>query len=112
MNEERVTIADLIMEYFRKHPKKNLKHGPVVDYVEERYFNLYERKPRDTWRQIRRLHQEGILIKVRKGVYRYDPDYVYKLNTDMHSGIVQTRGKDRRTLRQKIKKETSRKISV
>ncbi len=42
----------------------------------------------------------------------YDPDYVYKLNTDMHSGIVQTHGKDRRTLRQRIKKETSRKISV
>ncbi len=42
----------------------------------------------------------------------YDPDYVYKLNTDMHSGIVQSRGKDRRNLRQKIKKETSRKISV
>ena len=42
----------------------------------------------------------------------YDPDYIYKLNTDMHSGIVQPRGKDRRTLRQKIKKETSRKIAV
>jgi hypothetical protein len=42
----------------------------------------------------------------------YDPDYIYKLNTDMHSGIVQTKGKDRRNLRQKIKKETSRKISV
>lgn len=42
----------------------------------------------------------------------YDPDYIYKLNTDMHSGIIQTNGKDRRTLRQKIKKETSRKISV
>jgi len=42
----------------------------------------------------------------------YDPDYVYKLNTDMHSGIVQARGKDRKNLRQKIKKETSRKISV
>ncbi len=42
----------------------------------------------------------------------YDPDYVYKLNTDMHSGIVQSHGKERRNLRQKIKKETSRKISV
>ncbi len=42
----------------------------------------------------------------------YDPDYIYKLNTDMHSGIVQTKGKDRKTLRQKIKKETSRKITV
>jgi hypothetical protein len=42
----------------------------------------------------------------------YDPDYIYKLNTDMHSGIVQSDGKDRKILRQKIKKETSRKISV
>ena len=42
----------------------------------------------------------------------YDPDYIYKLNTDMHSGVVQPRGKNRRNLRQKIKKETSRKISV
>lgn len=42
----------------------------------------------------------------------YDPDYVYKLNTDMHSGIVQSNGKERKRLRQKIKKETSRKISV
>jgi len=42
----------------------------------------------------------------------YDPDYVYKLNTDMHSGIVQSKGRERKNLRQKIKKETSRKISV
>ena len=50
--------------------------------------------------------------KLRKPKLGYDPDYIYKLNTDMHSGIVQTRGKDRRILRQRIKKETSRKISV
>lgn len=76
MNVKKTTIADLIMEYFRKYPKEDLKHGPVVDYVEERYLKLYGRKPRDTWRGIRRLHQEGILIKVRKGIYRYDPDYI------------------------------------
>ena len=76
MNPERITIADLIMEYFRQHPKKDLKHAPVVDYVEERYLKLCGQKPRDPWRAIRRLHQEGLLIKVRKGVYRYDPDYI------------------------------------
>ena len=64
------------MEYFRNHPKEDLKHGPVVDYVEERYLQLYSKKPRDTWRGIRRLHQEGFLIKVKKGVYRYDPDLI------------------------------------
>ena len=52
------------------------------------------------------------ISKTRKSSIGYDPDYIYKLNTDMHSGVVQSHGKDRRTLRQKIKKETSRKISV
>lgn len=70
------TIGDLVMEYFKKHPKMDLPHGPVVDWVEEQYLKLYDKKPRDPWRGIRRLHQEGILIKVRKGVYRYDPDII------------------------------------
>ncbi|HAV43298.1 TPA: HNH endonuclease [bacterium] len=72
----RKTIANLIMEYFQIHPRKELQHDPVVDYVEERYLELYGKKPRDTWRGIRRLHQEGILIKVRKGVYKYDPELI------------------------------------
>lgn len=76
MIETRKTIADLIMEYFQRHPKEELKHGPVVDWVEAQYLRLYGRKPRDTWRGIRRLHQEGILIKVRKGIYKYDPDLI------------------------------------
>jgi len=73
------TISDLIMEYFRKHPKEDLKHGPVVDWVEERYLKLYGKKPRDTWRGIRRLYQEGKLIKVKKGVYKYETGGVRKI---------------------------------
>lgn len=64
------------MEYFKAHPKQDLQHGPVVDWVEEQYLKLYGKKPRDTWRAIRRLSQEGKLIKVKKGVYRYDPEHV------------------------------------
>jgi len=70
------TIKQLIMEYFTNHPNKELKHGPVVDWVEEQYLKLYGKKPRDTWRGIRGLYQEGVLIKVRKGVYRYIPDEI------------------------------------
>jgi 5-methylcytosine-specific restriction endonuclease McrA len=76
MAKTKKTISDLIMEYFQKHPKEELEHGPVVDWVEEQYKKLYGKKPRDTWRGIRRLYQEGILIKVKKGVYKYDPDLV------------------------------------
>lgn len=74
------SIGDLVMEYFKKHPNKDLSHGPVVDWVERRYLKLYRKKPRDTWRQIRKFHQEGRLIKVRKGIYKYDPDYVKKID--------------------------------
>jgi len=74
MKSVKTTIASLIMEYFKQHPERDLEHGPVVDWVEEQYLKLYGRKPRDTWRGIRRLYQEGTLIKVRKGVYQYNPD--------------------------------------
>ena len=73
MPEKKVSIADLIKEYFLAHPNQDMTHGPVVDYVEERYVDLYDRKPRDPWRAIRNLFQQGFLIKVRDGVYRYDP---------------------------------------
>lgn len=74
------TVSDLVMEYFKAHPKQDLEHGPVVDWVEEQYLKLYGKKSRDTWRAIRKLHQEGKLIKVKKGVYRYDPDYVHDVS--------------------------------
>ena len=71
-----MTITDLIKAYFKLHPNENLPHGPVVDYVEEEYLKLHGRKPRDPWRSIRSLYEQGFLIKEQKGIYRYDPDAV------------------------------------
>lgn len=79
---EKKPISDLIKEYFKAHPKQDLRHSPVVDWVEENYLKLEGRKPRDTWRAIRKLHEEGFLIKVKKGVYRYDPDAVKQRELD------------------------------
>lgn len=59
-----------------------------------------------------RMNTSQTTSSERKLKLGYDPEYIYKINTDMHSGIVQPKGKERRVLRQKIKKETSRKISV
>ena len=77
MPERKVTISSLVREYFQAHPNVDMPHGPVVDFVEERYLEAKGRKPRDTWRTVRGLYQQGFLIKVRKGVYRYDPDAVH-----------------------------------
>lgn len=74
--KKRKTIKDLLIEYFKTHPKEDMQHGPVVDWVEARYKRLYNKKPRDTWRSIRNLHETGFLIKVKKGIYRYDPNAV------------------------------------
>lgn len=73
---DKITIKDLLIKYFKKHPKQDLPHGPVVDWVEDEYKKIYNKKPRDTWRSIRNLHETGFLIKVRKGIYRYDPKSV------------------------------------
>lgn len=70
------SISDLIKDFFEQHPNQDLPHGPVVDWVEDKYISLYGKKPRDTWRSIRKLHEKGFLIKVKKGVYRYDPTAV------------------------------------
>ncbi len=70
------SINELVLEYFKNHQNEEIPHGPVVDWVEKEYLKLYNKKPRDTWRAIRRLHQQGILIKVRKGIYKYDSNFV------------------------------------
>ncbi len=70
------SIRELLIEFFKAHPKEDMPHGPVVDWVETKYKRLYNKKPRDTWRSIRNLHEIGFLIKIKKGIYRYDPDAV------------------------------------
>ncbi len=70
------SISELVLEYFKMHPNEDLTHGPVVDWVERQSVRLTGRKPRDPWRAIRKLYQEGKLVKVGKGIYRYDPRQV------------------------------------
>lgn len=67
------SISDLIMEYYKEHPNEDLQHGPVVDWVTKQYLKDNPEPPRDPWRATRKLSEEGKLIKVKKGVYRYDP---------------------------------------
>lgn len=67
------SVRDLLMQYFINHPNQELEHGPVVDWVTEQWLIEHHTPPRDPWRAIHALHQEGFLIKVRKGIYKYDP---------------------------------------
>ena len=73
--------SDLIMEYFKKNPNREIKHPEIVDWVVAEYKKRTHRVFRDPDRAIRKLSQERQLIKIKKGVYKYDPKFVknYKL---------------------------------
>ena len=67
---------EIIMEYFKRHPNRNIKHPEIVDWATAEYEKRTGKKFRDPDREIRKLSQEGQLIKISKGIYRYDPKAV------------------------------------
>lgn len=74
--------SDLLMEYFKKNPKRDINHPEIVDWATEEWKKRTGEVFRDPDRSIRKLHQNGFLIKVKKGIYRYDPDFV-KIRNDL-----------------------------
>lgn len=73
-----MTQEEIIREYFISHPNQDIKHPEVVDWVTEEYKKRTGNVLRDPDRAIRKMAQSGLLIKVAKGVYRYEPDHVVK----------------------------------
>lgn len=73
MKKEKLTQMDLVKEYFIKHPNKDIKHPEVVDWVVAEWKRRMKEVFRDPDRAIRSLSQKGFLIKVAKGIYRYEP---------------------------------------
>ncbi|MDD3738985.1 MAG: HNH endonuclease [Lentimicrobiaceae bacterium] len=73
---KKITQKELIMEFFTKNPKRDIKHPEIVDWATEEWQKRTGNVFRDPDRLIRQLSQEGFLQKISKGVYRYDPDFV------------------------------------
>lgn len=67
---------DLIVEFFKKNPNRDIKHPEVVDWVVATYKKRTGNVFRDPDRAIRQLGQSGFLIKIAKGVYKYNPEKV------------------------------------
>src|SRR3989344_6139532 len=77
-NNDNLVQKDLLVEFFKKNPNRNIKHPEVVDWVVGNYKKRTGKVFRDPDRAIRQLAQSGFLIKIAKGVYRYDPKKAYK----------------------------------
>ncbi len=72
----KTTQKEIIIEYFKKNPKRDISHPEIVDWAVSEYKKRTGNIFRDPDRQIRQLAQSGFLIKVSKGVYRYDPNFI------------------------------------
>ncbi len=73
-----ISQSELLMEYFKNNPNKNIPHPEIVAWALKEFLKRTGRVFADPDRGIRKLHQEGHLIKVKKGVYKYDPSMVIK----------------------------------
>ena len=69
---------DLLIEFFKKNPNRDIEHPEVVDWVVATYKKRIGKVFRDPDRAIRQLSQSGFLIKIAKGVYKYDPKKEHK----------------------------------
>jgi hypothetical protein len=74
--DKKLSQLDLVMEYFKSNPNRNIKHPEVVDWVVEEWKKRTGEVFRDPDRAIRSLSQKGFLIKIAKGIYKYDPNYI------------------------------------
>lgn len=61
------------MEYFKRNPNRNVTHPEIVDWATAEWLSRTGKVFRDPDRGIRSLADRGQLIKVSKGIYRYDP---------------------------------------
>ncbi len=77
-----LTQRALLMEYFKKYPNRDIPHPEIVDWATNEWRKRTGEVFRDPDRGIRQLHQSGYLIKVKKGVYCYNPDRVAQKNLE------------------------------
>lgn len=87
-NQGNITQESLLLEYYKQNPNRDIRHPEIVDWVIEEYRNRTGKVFRDPDRAIRKLHQNGYLVKVAKGIYRYDPDMVKERDLEDFSPAV------------------------
>ena len=70
-----VSQVDFVKQFFLSRPMRAIPHAESKRDIENSYQTMYGRRIEDVDRAIRQLHQEGLLVKVRNGVYMFDPDF-------------------------------------
>jgi 5-methylcytosine-specific restriction endonuclease McrA len=68
--------ARVAFDYYLERPNVDHDHATVVNWITGSCYSRLGVECKDPDRAIRKLHEIGLLIKVSKGVYRFEPDSV------------------------------------
>ena len=84
------TVNELILDFFINRPKTEFRHAPIEEWVAEQYIieNEGSSRPQDVRRAVRKLAETGRLIKVGRGIFKYDPDSDREVNLSEFSDSV------------------------
>lgn len=74
--KNQITQIETLKEYYIKHPNKEITHPEIVDWATKTWKKRTGYKFRDPDRGIRSLYEKGFLKKIKKGVYRHDPESI------------------------------------
>jgi len=80
--EHDISQEKLVKEFYIKNPNREIQHQEAVDWLNNEYTRRTGKVFRDPDRAIRKLSQSGFLIKIRKGVYMYDPAHIQNRNLE------------------------------
>lgn len=76
MKKQKISQKDLLIEFYKNNPNRDIYHPEVVDWCTKEFKRRTGGVFRDPDRGIRHLHQNGFLIKIAKGIYKYDPNHI------------------------------------
>ncbi len=71
-----ISQKKILIEFYKNNPNRNISHPEVVDWVTQEYKKRTNKVFRDPDRGIRKLAQDGFLIKIAKGIYRYESNFI------------------------------------
>lgn len=93
--EVSITQSELVLSYFVARPNVPISHLSSKKALEEAYFEATGKRFEDSDRTIRKLHDEGKLVKVAKGIYMYDPNYQPTIDLQDFSPSVKSQALER-----------------
>lgn len=71
-----ISQKKILIEFYKNNPNRDISHPEVVDWVTQEYKKRTNKVSRDPDRGIRKLAQDGFLIKIAKGIYRYESNFI------------------------------------